>query len=138
MNDAPYIVEWYVPDRVIYAHVSRQLEGQESAEVDSYLTALIREATPPVFLIMDLRRIDEMQHPSVSRLNTVGYRQEPNLSWIVYVANDKLMRFLASTAAQQAGKQYHHVNTMDEALIFVQKQAQYVNWTSARDQVIVT
>lgn len=130
-----YELHWLIPNRVILAHLQQQLQPDAGRAIDAELTEMIRSCDPTGILIMDLRDIGELQNPSLSRLNQVGYRAEPKLQWLITLTDDKLMQFLASTSAQMASKLYHHFSTPRDVLRFLVRNLDHETWAS-RDRAL--
>lgn len=126
---AAFDIRWVLPQRVIYARLHHQLQGEESAEIDRALVQMIRAGEAPVYLIMDLREIQMMQQPNVGNLAHVTYRSEANLQWILIVTNDHLMRFLTSTVTQMAGKLFGLYESMDALIVFLSRQFPDTDWS---------
>lgn len=134
--DLPYFVTWYLPGRVIYARIQRQLEGEEPAQVDQHLCNLLDEGER-AYLIMDLRDVAEMKNPSLARLDHVTYRHHPNLQWMLILTTDQVMHFLSTAVSQMAHKSYRVFSDTGELILFLKKNLTDADWNQVQNDYLI-
>jgi len=134
----PFTIHWFLGKQVIYAHLERQLQGDEGQMFNEMMTKQIRKGDAPVFLIMDLRDVKMELAPKIATLQKAGgYRTEPNLRWLLTIIDsDRILNFVASTVTQIAGTSYANFDSLDEALAFIRMRLTHKDWSQARLDVL--
>ena len=113
-------VTWLVEGHLLLLNSWGKVNVDELAEMDTRIGTMLENASVPlVHGIHDHSRAQQI--PSAKDLMKVKAGQNPRVGWLVIIGLDnKLMKFFVSVAGQVLNIRLRFMNSLDEALAFLQ------------------
>jgi hypothetical protein len=135
MLGSQYVVEWYIPKRVIVAQFWGEPSTEKLIEGIKATNALLETALPSaelIHLILDIRGVNKMlplrEIPKVIQ----SMEFNTNTGWMIVIDNsNQLIRFSMSIAQQMLRLRGRSVQTPEEALDILHKGDDSLNWSQA-------
>ena len=119
----PIHVQWYVEGRVIYAQHSGIITEEMIAAADAMAGSLINNAQDVVHSIFDARDVENFPMSIQTFRRTMLNLRNPRNGWIVIVKPfDPVQHYIATTVAHITRSLYHRVDSLYEALAFLQEK----------------
>ena len=118
---------WLVDKRVLVVTLTEQ-SGASDDEKAAYLLRtreMIAQGIAPVFMVIDGREITTLVSPPTAKRigSTIQQKNQAQgdngAAWVVMVSDSMVVRFAGSLVAQWSGGKMRAVNTLDEALDFL-------------------
>lgn len=117
----PFNTFWIYEPRVTCGHFYGQISIEEIYEANAVAIERIRMGTPPVHVIVNTLEIEKIPTSLRAVQELIAYTREPNLGWIIYVSNNRLISFFNSVVSQLSTAKFLTVDTVEEALSTLQK-----------------
>lgn len=113
-------VTWLVEDKLLLFNSWGKVNVNELTEMDHRIGAMLENSTAPlVHGIHDHSRAEHI--PSAKDLMKVKSGNHPRVGWLIIVGLDnKLMKFFVSATGQVFGLRLRFMDTVAEALAFLQ------------------
>ncbi|MEP6988282.1 MAG: hypothetical protein ABI970_21940 [Chloroflexota bacterium] len=113
-------VTWLVEGHLLLLNSWGKVNVDELAEMDTRIGTMLENAQVPlVHGIHDHSRAQQI--PSAKDLMKVKAGQNPRVGWLIIIGLDnKLMKFFVSVAGQVLNIRLRFMNSLEEALVFLQ------------------
>jgi hypothetical protein len=112
----PFETFWYAEPRITVGRFHGVVTMDELHEANQVAIERIRAGEPPVHVIVDTLAIERVPVSVRAITDLIAYTREPQLGWIIYIADNRFIRFLSSVVAQVAGANFHNARTMEDGL----------------------
>jgi hypothetical protein len=114
--------DWYLPNRVFLVRIEGDISVQDAIDSNTAITNMIRAGEAPVYMIVDTAHMGHFPTHLSQFRQVLSYLYEPKLRTIVVVGGVNILaRFIASALTQVARIELKIVNTLDEAIAFLNK-----------------
>jgi hypothetical protein len=123
----PHKIEWFIPGRVVFGDFEGRVTLDELAEVDEKVNNYVAEGDPLVHYIVEGLKITYLPNNIPKLAKTITYIHNKDLGWIIYITQNKLMRFLASTVSQLAQARFRTFENLEEGIQFLLETDQSLN-----------
>jgi hypothetical protein len=112
-------LSWYLENRVMLLVNHDQNTDQDMLAIDQPMINYLNQSNAPlVHVIMD--NIGSTYTPSIKVLKTLQYPKHPRLGWLILIGLiNPFQRFIAAVVTTFFKTRLRMVNTMDEALDFL-------------------
>ena len=124
----PYMIDWIVDARILYARVEGELTGQELKEATRELTRRIAEGHEPLHYIEDDREFRGLEHMNLEALRQgLTGPDYAKLGWAVAIVPEEyetMSDILGKMAEIIGGINYVRVQSVPEALDFLAENDQ--------------
>lgn len=116
----PFGVTWLVEDKLLLLQAWGLFGLNEMNQMDAKIGAMLdRSSSPLVHGIHDHRQTSQI--PSAKDLMKIKSGSHPRVGWLVFVGLDnKLLKFFVSTTGQVLKLRVRFMDTIEEALAFLQ------------------
>ena len=101
-----YSVFWHVPNRLYIVHLYGHIDVDEMYEGVEKSIEFIVAGEPPVHSIVDARQVTHFPKSLKLAKQTTSLTRQPNLGWVMTITEDRMIRFMTTTAYQLAGVQH--------------------------------
>ena len=112
----PYELSWYREKRILLGTFKGAISPDDLVEVNDAAAAMIREGTPPVHDIINALALDKVPFDLKMLNRSMQWFKEPNLGWVIVIAQNPLFGFFGSILGQAAGKNVRVVSSWDVAM----------------------
>lgn len=133
-----YQIAWYIPDKVIYAHLTDEVSLEELNAYIDQIRQMMQAHPRFVHLISDARGLEKYP-TSLATLqgmvsNLLGLEQ---IGWVVTLGiDDPLLNFISTTLAKIAQVRYKSVKSIEEAKQFLKTSDTTINFAQADESVL--
>jgi hypothetical protein len=129
-----FVVDVLVENIVMLITVSGLTDLAEIRTGNLKVTEALSTGERPVHLILDVGQITAFPLAVSSVYEAAPFLRHPSLGYVIVVGDFSLMlRTIIHLFSQMAGFTYHLVETVDEAVAFLQLQDDRLNHDSAAD-----
>jgi hypothetical protein len=111
-----YQLSWYRDNKILLGTFNGVLTPDDLLDVNTIGTDMLRQGNPPVHDIIDALALEKVPFDLKLLKKSMQLFKEPNLGWVIVIAQNPLFAFFGSILSQAAGKNVRVVATWDEAL----------------------
>jgi hypothetical protein len=133
----PYRVSWYVPDHIVYALVSGNLDTREAVAVIRELAEHAAQSEAQrVHYIVDMLRM-KGKPLDVGKLQDANKQHQPaNSDWSLLITKNGIYKAGAKVASLVSGQRLRVFDSVPDALRFLRSDDTAINWDAARKAVL--
>lgn len=134
-----YHNQWYIPGKIIYTRFDGDLTEDDLEALTQQLMQMMAPYPRFVHVINDLRNLGAYPR-SLGKINATVRQlfEMPQYGWLCVIGvNDPLTNFISSTIAKVMRVRYKTVETVEEALTFLQQSDAEIDFGQADESVLV-
>lgn len=132
-----YNIDWYVENRVIYARMAGDVTPQEFRTLLQNRVLMIDDVEDgEVHLIYDFSRLNLLQNFG-QIVQAIPKTRQEQMGWMIMVGDSTpIKRFWSEAIARVSHIKYKHLDKIEQALAFLQKQDSNINWNNANPMLM--
>jgi hypothetical protein len=128
----PTVIEWYVPQRIIYVQISRTLSLEQLKGINTDVISMLDSGTAPVHVFADTRYLESVHRGLRSTTRSVTALRHPKHGWTVYFGKPApFIRFMINAVSRIMQAKFSIQSTPQDALDFLREQDNTIDWQQA-------
>lgn len=127
-----YNIDWYVENQVIYARMAGEVTPQEFRTLLQNSVLMIDDVeVGEVHLIYDFSRLEHLQNFG-QIIQAIPKTPQAKMGWMIIVGDSTpIKRFWSEAFARVAPIKYKHLDKLEQAMAFLQRQDSNIVWKFA-------
>ncbi|MEM9952889.1 MAG: hypothetical protein AAF846_14890 [Chloroflexota bacterium] len=114
-------VSWSIPQRIYVVKIEGEITEADFIAGCEKSTEFVREGIAPVHCIIDAK-FATIPHVNIAKAREIAQVfNEPKLGWVLMISANPIVRMVGSILSQLSNKRCKFVNTVDEALVLLQR-----------------
>lgn len=115
-------IKWFADHRIIMCTVIGDITIEEVKQANEDIKVLLDQGRSPVHVISNVLELGNFPLNLTQIKNSTDYLYHPAMGWQVVAGHhNPMIRFIASVASQVAHVNLRMVDTMDEAITFLER-----------------
>lgn len=129
----PHTIEWYLPKRIVFMYVEGNFTLENFSDVSNGLIELFDEGEAPIYLLVDDSQVEKIPIKLRHIQTQFEFMRHPSLGWIVSIGDaNPLLNYIIPMVTKIIGIKFVRYKTMEEALNFIKKQDQTIEWQDTK------